>query len=59
MTIKCFLLLCMVVLLCFYRCQKLTEIPKGELTPVNQSGILNSIKATALHSAVMVWTLSL
>jgi hypothetical protein len=35
MKIKCFILLCLVVLVCFYRCQKLTEDPKGEVTSVN------------------------
>jgi starch-binding outer membrane protein, SusD/RagB family len=34
MKTKCFLLLSFLVLFCFYGCQKLTENPKGKLTPV-------------------------
>jgi starch-binding outer membrane protein, SusD/RagB family len=31
---KCFILFCSLVLLCFSRCQKLTEDPKGRITPI-------------------------
>jgi starch-binding outer membrane protein, SusD/RagB family len=34
MKIKCFIFLGLVVLLCFHRCQKLTEDPKAQITPV-------------------------